>query len=115
MTKKKPAGLHKDAGKSQVESISPRALLLLGDVLTYGCRKYAKFNWTAGINVTQIYASTLRHLLKWYNGEDLDDESSLPHLAHALCDAMFLLEYMDNPRYAEFDDRPFKRRQHDPQ
>ena len=41
---------------------------------------------------TRYYDAALRHLTAWRDGEFLDDESGLPHLAHAIVSAMFALE-----------------------
>jgi hypothetical protein len=102
-------GLHLDEGKSQVEAISPQALLELGRVLEYGARtKYQRFNWVLGIDYSRVLASAQRHLLKWYAGKDIDEESGLHALAHCWCDIMFLLHYSLVKKYQKFDDRPFK-------
>lgn len=37
-------------------------------------------------------AAAMRHLAAWRDGEQLDEESGLPHLAHALCCIVFLRE-----------------------
>lgn len=106
-------GLHLDEGKPQVDGIDPDFLLAIGEILTYGAEKYAKYNWTKGIHFTRIYASVMRHLLKWYACEDEDDESGLHHLAHAACDLMFLWTYANHTQYNEFDDRPFCEKEED--
>jgi hypothetical protein len=102
-------GLHLDEGKSQVDGIDPQFMLAVGEILEYGAKKYAKYNWTRGIHYTRIYGSLVRHMLRWYAGEDIDPESGKPHLWHAACNLMFLISYTGQDKYAEFDDRPFKR------
>lgn len=102
-----PVGLHLDDGKSQVDGMDPAFVLAIGDILTYGAKKYQKYNWTRGIKYTRIYASALRHMLRWYGGEDIDPESGLPHLSHAATNLMFLVSYTSHAKYEEFDDRPF--------
>jgi hypothetical protein len=42
--------------------------------------------------VDRYYAAALRHLPAWRGGEELDPESGLTHLAHALANAAFLME-----------------------
>ena len=39
----------------------------------------------------RYYAATLRHLTAWWEGEALDGEDRLPHLAHAIADVLLLL------------------------
>jgi hypothetical protein len=73
-------------------------------VLMMGSQKYpdepvedtgrGKPNWSKdGTPFTEFAESPLRHLLAWRNGEDLDKESGLPHLAHAVVGILFLMSY----------------------
>lgn len=98
--------LHYDAGKPGVHFLPPAALLAVGDVFTYGEKKYAAYNWRKGMRWTQLYASTVRHLLRWFTGETNDKESGHAHLAHAAADILMLMDF------ATFecgtDDREFK-------
>lgn len=50
-----------------------------------------------------VLASLKRHIHAFESGEDVDAESGLGHMAHAMCNAMFLVEYSKFRR--EFDDR----------
>lgn len=81
------AALHYSEGKPGVDQIPPEVLLDWGRVFTYGERKYARDNWKRGNDWHEFYGSLLRHALKWWQGEDLDPESGLPHLAHVLWNA----------------------------
>jgi len=61
-------------------------------VLTYGARKYAPHNWQKVSHARERYfAASLRHLSAWWEGEKVDPESGLPHLAHATCCLLFLM------------------------
>ena len=61
-------------------------------VLEYGAKKYAINNWIEVPDAkTRYYDAAMRHLDAWWNGEDNDSESGLPHLAHAACCLLFLL------------------------
>lgn len=63
-------------------------------VLTLGARKYAPDNWRYVENATdRYYAAALRHIMAWRKGEVRDEETGLPHLAHAMCDLIFLAEF----------------------
>lgn len=102
-------GLHLDEGKSQVDGIDPQFMLAVGEILEYGARKYAKYNWTKGIDYSRIYGSLVRHMLRWYAGEDIDPESGKPHLWHAACNLAFLISYTAREGYEDFDDRPWRK------
>ena len=86
-------GLRYDNGKPRVDLIDPDFLLQVGAVLEAGARKYAERNWEKGMDWNKVYASMLRHMLKWQAGETNDDETGLHHMAHVACNAMFLLNY----------------------
>ena len=40
---------------------------------------------------TRYYDAAMRHIDDWWNGSEVDEESNLPHLAHAICCLLFLL------------------------
>lgn len=86
-------GKHFDQGKPPLALLSRLALEDTAHVLAFGAEKYEPHNWRKGISWTSIMNSALRHLMAFNDGEDLDPESGLSHLAHAMCDVMFLLEY----------------------
>ena len=80
------------AGKARWDLLPWDALKLVVDVLTFGSKKYAPNNWRWVENWRVEYDGALeRHLVAWRLGEWADPQSGLPHLAHACCDALFLL------------------------
>jgi hypothetical protein len=86
-------GLRYNKGKRRFDLIPPDALAVLADVLTVGSEKYAERNWEAGMPYKDALGSLERHLQDWKAGEDNDKESGLSHLAHVMCNAMFLLTW----------------------
>jgi len=61
-------------------------------VLTLGAIKYAPENWKYVKDARNRYfAAAHRHLYAWRKGEIIDSETSLPHLAHAICCLLFLM------------------------
>ena len=85
--------LHYSGGKSGVDQIPPEVLIELGDVFTYGEKKYARDNWKQGNDWHEFIGSALRHMYAFQMGREIDSESGLPHLAHALWNVVALRYY----------------------
>lgn len=75
-------------------------------VWMYGKAKYAAWNWSKGMPWSVPFACLMRHMAAWQRGEEVDAESGLPHLAHAMCNLRMLTLYAKT--YPEGDDRPPK-------
>lgn len=74
-----------DSGKLRFDLVPPEFDEALAEVLTFGAKKYGDRNWEqgAGIDGERLFAACMRHLTRVRRGELLDQESGLPHLAHA--------------------------------
>ncbi len=125
-------GRRYNAGKLKWSLLDWTSLRSMVKVLMYGAHKYSVFkdgsgnivtgaeispeaaeklelqssgqhNWKTGLKTTEICDSTMRHLVAYMQGEDIDPESGLPHTGHLFCNIMFL-EYMMENR-PELDDR----------
>lgn len=92
-----------DGDKPRMDLIDPYALTELAKVLTAGASKYDADNWRKGMDWSRIVASLLRHVNAFQQGVDTDHETGLSHMAHAMCNCMFLLWYQQHRK--EFDDR----------
>jgi len=79
-----------DQGKARLDLIPHEALEELGKVLAFGANKYGTSNWANGINYSRLIAASLRHISAYNGGEDLDPESGLCHIDHAMCNLVFL-------------------------
>lgn len=86
----KAAGLKNDQGKPRLDLIPAEALNELGRVLGFGALKYSPGNWANGIHYSRLIAAALRHVSAFNSGENLDPESGLSHIGHALCCLSFL-------------------------
>ena len=68
------------------------ALSHVVDVLMFGALKYERDQWQLVPDGERRYlAAAFRHLTAYSDGELLDQESGLPHLAHAVCCLLFIL------------------------
>lgn len=78
-------GTKHDNGKPDLSLISRELMENVARVREFGAKKYARDNWKKGFNYTRSAAACLRHVFAFLSGEDLDPESGLPHIAHAIC------------------------------
>ena len=86
-------GLKYDHGKLRYDLVPPTALMNVAEVLTFGANKYSDNNWkTVQPFESRYIAAAIRHIEAYRQGEIFDDESGLPHLAHASTCLMFLLQ-----------------------
>lgn len=85
-----------DADKPRMDLLlsgCPLALEAVSSILTFGAKKYSAHSWQTVERGDERYlAALLRHLTAHAKGEKLDPESGMSHLAHAACNAMFILE-----------------------
>mgnify|MGYP001809854240 CR=1 FL=1 len=85
-------GRKDDLGKPMFHFIPSRSIRQVAVVLTYGARKYGEWNWKSVRDARGRYLSaSFRHVWAWAGGEELDPESGLPHLAHAVASLMFIM------------------------
>lgn len=89
-------GMKFDGDKPRMDLLvdgCPNALELVAKVLTFGAQKYADHSWQGvEAGASRYKAALVRHLTAHAKGELHDPESGLPHLAHAACNALFILE-----------------------
>jgi len=84
-----------DAGKSDpllIEVDLVLALEAVNAVLDYGKSKYGQRGGWKGVELERYDAAARRHRRARDKGEDTDDESGLPHIAHEVCNLLFQLQ-----------------------
>jgi len=72
---------------------------------------YPMWNWANGMAWSIPYECALRHLDKFYRGEEIDEDSGEDHLDHVICNLLMLKHY--RTAYPEGDDRPVEFRASD--
>lgn len=93
--------------KSPVSCIPQRVLSLQGLAHLEGALKYGNHNWRkAGVNSSVYFDAANRHLKQWYEGEDIDKDSGLPHIVKAIAGLNILLDAILSGNIN--DDRPKK-------
>jgi len=92
-----------DQGKDRWDLLPIAAIRHVLYVLNFGAKKYGAWNWTKVPDArNRYYSALMRHVTAWYGGENLDPETGIHHLAHAACNALFLLEFeVGQQRYVE--------------
>jgi hypothetical protein len=78
--------------KVPIHLVPPIAVAHLALAFENGAGKYGPFNWREKtISSTVYYGAAMRHLMAWFDGEDIAPDSGVHHLAHAMaCLAMVL-------------------------
>jgi hypothetical protein len=98
-------GTRADRGKARVDLIPPEVLIELGKLYEHGAKKYTPDNWRRGMDYSRMYGSLMRHLLKFWSGEAMDEEG-FHHLDAVIWGAVGLRYFELHPdAYEGFDDR----------
>ena len=93
-----------DTDKFDPSMLTIELVELLSRVRMFGAKKYARNNFKiSGFKYTRSCAAALRHIFQFLNGEDLDPESGLSHLGHAVASLEHCIYDIKN--HPENDDR----------
>jgi len=87
-------------------SLFPDSAIAYGALaFTEGDLKYGGYNWRADGVMSSVYvAAAKRHLAKWFNGENVDPKTHIPHLASAIACLAVLIDAVETGNLN--DDRP---------
>lgn len=85
-------GTKHDKGKPQITLVPRAAIEGAAQALMFGAGKYGRDNYKKGFEQTRLLDAAMRHLIAYTDGEDLDPESGLSHLDHALASVSMLKE-----------------------
>jgi len=86
------SGTKHDDGKTELGLLPFAPIEEVAKVLGYGAKKYQKYNYKGGFEYTRLIGAALRHLFAFARGQDKDPETGLSHVAHAVCNLLFLLD-----------------------
>jgi len=85
-------GTKHDKDKLRYDLLPMKSVDKVVEVLTFGAKKYTPDNWKHVEDAERRYiAAAMRHMSSHMQGELVDSESGLTHLAHAACCLTFLM------------------------
>lgn len=93
MTKTKPSNPKDSVGIKRVPFSTVPAVPVaeIGLAMLEGALKYGRHNYRAiGVRSSVYYDAAMRHLTRWWEGEDIDPDSGLPHIVKALASLIVL-------------------------
>lgn len=94
-------------GKAPLSTVPTEVIAELGLVMLEGARKYGRHNYRdAGVRASVYFDAAMRHWMRFWEGEDLDPDSGMPHLVHAMACAAVLRDSQFIGNWT--DDRPPK-------
>ena len=86
----------KTEGKPNVNKVYPRFIEEIAKAMDHGDVKYGYKNWHDYKDINELMSALGRHYYKCCNGEILDKETMLNHLAQVGSNAMMIMYLIDN-------------------
>lgn len=91
--------------KPPLSTIPLPPLFEVGLAMLEGACKYGRHNYRiAGIRASVYFDAAMRHLASWWEGEDIDPDSGIPHVSKAMACLVILRDAQ--MRNLVNDDRP---------
>lgn len=87
-------GVKNDGGKIDYTLLLkdlPGSVKSVVKVLELGCKRYGRTNYSK-VESERYEKSVLRHIMSHLSGDLIDKDSGEPHLSHAICGLLFLVE-----------------------
>lgn len=92
MTEDNEQSAKADKGKLELSLVNTQLVKAVAEVRMYGTEKYGDSeNWRK-VEPKRYVDALYRHLLAYIEGNEVDEESGLSHLAHMACNLSFLLD-----------------------
>lgn len=83
-------GMKFDDEKLRWDLLPYDAIEKIVEIMTHGANKYAPNNWRK-VAIERYQGALMRHFTADINGEVIDKDSGLLHVAHMACNALFIL------------------------
>jgi len=94
--------------KVPISTVPCGPLLEVGLAMLEGARKYGRHNYRASGVRASVYFDAIigRHLMPWWEGQDIDPDSGLSHVTKAIAGLFVLRDSMLSGNWT--DDRPIR-------
>lgn len=93
--------------KVPMHCVSARVLMELGLAMMEGGRKYGTHNYRKmGVRGSVYYDATMRHIMDWWEGQDIDPDSGVSHIIKAIAGLVVMRDSMLMDNFE--DDRPIR-------
>lgn len=71
--------------KAPLSCVPMNVVAELGVAMLEGASKYGRHNWRAsGVRSSVYFDAVMRHMIAWWEGEDIDPDSNLSHVIKAM-------------------------------
>lgn len=91
--------------KAPMSTVSAAVLAEVGVAMLEGAAKYGRHNYRAsGVKASVYYDGLMRHIMGWWEGEDIDPDSGMSHITKAITSLVVLRDAMIHGTFE--DDRP---------
>lgn len=72
--------------KAPLSTVPMGVVVEMGVGMLEGAAKYGRHNYRcAGVRSSVYFDALMRHMIAWWEGEDIDQDSGLSHVTKALC------------------------------
>ena len=91
--------------KAPMSTVPGNVIAEIGVAMLEGASKYGRHNYrAAGVRASVYYDAAMRHLISWWEGEDIDPDSGMSHITKLLACMTVLRDAMHQDMWE--DDRP---------
>lgn len=81
--------------KVPLSTVPAEVFAEVGLAMLEGARKYGRHNYrAAGVRYSVYYDAAIRHLMAWWEGQDVDPDSGLSHITKAIAGLVVLRDSM---------------------
>ncbi|MGM0641482.1 MAG: dATP/dGTP diphosphohydrolase domain-containing protein, partial [Thermotogota bacterium] len=90
--------------KVPMSCVPAQVMMEVATAMYEGARKYGRSNYRVmGVRASVYYDACMRHIVAWWEGQDIDEDSGLSHITKAIAGLMVLRDGMLNDKW--IDDR----------